>query len=185
MSNDETRLIQQAKKGNPAAFAQLYDQYQPAIYRYILYRVDDADTAEDLTAEVFVRLVERIDRFTYQGRPLLAWLYTIARNMVTDHHRHAGRSLPLFLDGQWAGDVADPEEAAEDRLAQRRLVTALACLTEDQRHVILLKFVEGMDNDTVAQTLGKSVGAIKALQHRALDALRRILEGSGDWKPGG
>jgi RNA polymerase sigma-70 factor (ECF subfamily) len=185
MSNDETRLIQQAKRGDPAAFAELYDRYQPAIYRYIFYRVDDVPTADDLTAEVFVRLVERIDRFTYRGRPLLAWLYTIARNLVADHHRHTGRVLPLSLDEQWAGDAADPEKAAEYRLTQHRLVAALACLTEDQRHVILLKFVEGMDNDTVAQTLGKSVGAIKALQHRALVALRRILEGSGDWKPGG
>jgi len=82
MSRDETRLVQRAKEGDPAAFAELYDRYQPAIYRYIFYRVDNTATAEDLTSEVFVRLVERIDRFRYQGRPLLAWLYTIARNLV-------------------------------------------------------------------------------------------------------
>ena len=178
MTRDETALIQRAKEGDPAAFAELYDQYQPAIYRYIFYRVDDVATAEDLTADVFVRLVERIDRFKSQGRPLLAWLYTIARNMVIDHHRRAGRSLPLSLEGPPVADLeaVDPEETIEHRLTQRVLATAVSCLTEDQRQVVLLKFVEGLDNETVAQTMGKSVGAVKGLQHRALVALRRILE---------
>jgi RNA polymerase sigma-70 factor (ECF subfamily) len=176
MSTDETRLIQRAKEGDPAAFAELYDQYQPAIYRYIFYRVDDTATAEDLTADVFVRLVERIDRFTYRGRPLLAWLYTIARNLVMDHHRRSGRSVPLSLDTPHVADMPDPEETAEDALAQQRLAAALSCITKDQREVIILKFIEGLNNETVAQTMGKSVGAIKALQHRALAALRRVMK---------
>jgi len=176
MSRDETRLVQRAKEGDPAAFAELYDRYQPAIYRYIFYRVDNTATAEDLTSEVFVRLVERIDRFRYQGRPLLAWLYTIARNLVMDHHRRAGRSIPLSLDTPQIADMPDPEEMAEGALTQQRLAAALSCITEDQRDVIILKFIEGLDNETVAQTLGKSVGAVKALQHRALAALRRVMQ---------
>ena len=179
MTNDEARLIQQAKKGDPSAFAEIYDRHQPAIYRYIFYQVDDSATAEDLTSEVFVRLVEKIDRFTYRGRPLLAWLYTIARNLVTDYHRRAGRLLPLPLDERLVAGTDVPEETIEHRLAQRRLAAAVARLTEDQRQVILLKFVEGLDNETTAQTLGKSVGAVKSLQHRALAALRRILEQNG------
>jgi RNA polymerase sigma-70 factor (ECF subfamily) len=176
MSRDETRLVQRAKEGDPAAFAELYDRYQPAIYRYIFYRVDNTATAEDLTSEVFVRLVERIDRFRYRGRPLLAWLYTIARNLVMDHHRRAGRSIPLALDTPQIADMPDPEEMAEGALEQQRLAAALSCITEDQRDVIILKFIEGLDNETVAQTLGKSVGAVKALQHRALAALRRVMQ---------
>jgi len=176
MSTDETRLVQRAKEGDPAAFAELYDQYQPAIYRYIFYRVDDTATAEDLTSEVFVRLVERIDRFTYRGRPLLAWLYTIARNLVMDHHRRAGRSVPLSPDTPQVADMPDPEETAEDSLAQQRLAAALSCITADQREVIILKFIEGLNNETVARTMGKSVGAVKALQHRALAALRRAMK---------
>jgi len=179
MSGDEIRLIQRAKKGDPAAFAEIYDRHQPAIYRYIFYRVGDAATAEDLTSEVFVRLVERIDRFTYRGRPLLAWLYTIARNLVADHHRRAGRPSPLPLDERLTASAADPEEALARRLTQQRLIAAIAYLTEDQRQVLLLRFVEGLDNETVARMLGKSVGAVKALQHRALAALRRILERDG------
>jgi RNA polymerase sigma-70 factor (ECF subfamily) len=176
MSEEELRLIKRAKRGDPAAFAKIYDQHQSAIYRYIYYQVGDASTAEDLTSDVFVRLVERIDRFTYRGRPLLAWLYTIARNLVTDHHRRAGRSLPLYPDEQLTATTIDPEKSIEHTLTQEKLAAAIACLTEDQQQVIILKFIEGLDNETTAQTLKKSVGSVKSLQHRALAALQRILE---------
>lgn len=178
MSKDEARLIQRAKKGDSAAFAEIYDRHQPAIYRYIFYQVGDVAAAEDLTSEVFVRMVEKIDRFTYRGRPLLAWLYTIAHNLITDHYRHAGRPLPIPLDEEFVTSPA-AEDIAERVLAQHRLACAIARLTDDQRQVILLKFVEGLDNETVAQTMGKSLGAVKSLQHRALAALRRILEWNG------
>lgn len=177
MSTDEAGLIQRAKNGDVTAFAEIYDRCQPAIYRYILYQVNDVAVAEDLTGEVFVRLVERIDRFTYRDHPLLAWLYTIARNLIIDYYRRAGRhpSPP-----EWLVPLAsDLEETVEHRLSQRRLAAAIAHLTQDQRQVIILKFVEGLDNETVARTLGKSVGAVKTLQHRALAALRRILERNG------
>ena len=180
MSQDEIQLIQRAKRGDRTAFAEIYDRHQPAIYRYIFYQVSDAATAEDLTGEVFVRLVEKIDRFTYRGRPLLAWLYTIARNLVADYHRRAAKSEPLSLDEQLVADAVDPETAAEHSLTQDKLTAAIVHLTEDQRQVILLKFIEGLDNETVAQTLGKTVGSVKSLQHRALGALRRILEQNGD-----
>jgi len=176
MSGDEAKLIQRAKKGDPAAFAEIYDRHQPAVYRYIYYRVSDAATAEDLTSDVFVRLVEKIDRFTYRGRPLLAWLYTIARNLVTDHHRRGGQATILPLDEQLATESGNLERAAERGLAQRRLAAALPHLTEDQRQVIILKFIEGLDNAEVAQMMGKPVGAVKSLQHRALAALRRTLD---------
>jgi len=180
MSKDELGLIQRAKEGDPTAFAEIYDRHQPAIYRYVFYQVNDDATAEDLTSEVFVRLVEKIDRFTYRGRPLLAWLYTIARNLVTDHRRRAGRFPHVYLDEHLAASTDAPEKTVEHRLAQHRLVAAIACLTEDQRQVILLKFIEGLDNETVARILAKSVGAIKSLQHRALTALRDILEQNED-----
>jgi len=179
MSEEEARLIQQAKAGDPDAFAEIYDRYQPTIYRYIFYRVGDEATAEDLTSEVFVRLVEKIDGFTYRGRPLLAWLYTIARNLVTDYYRQSGPPHFLPLEEGLVADSGNPEAAAEHALAQQRLARAIARLTEDQRQVILLRFVEGLDNKTVAQVLGKPVGAVKALQHRALAALRRILKENG------
>lgn len=176
MSDDEARLIQRAKQGDPAAFAEIYEHCHPLIYRYIFYQLGDAVTAEDLTSEVFIRLVEKIDRFTYRGRPLLAWLYTIARNLVTDHHRRTKQVQPLESEKQLAAEETDVEGSVLGKLTQRRLTIAVTQLTEDQRQVILLRFIEGLDNATVASILGKSVNAVKALQHRALASLRRILE---------
>lgn len=180
MSTDESGLIQRAKEGDPAAFAELYDCYQPAVYRYVLFQVGDVATAEDLTAEVFVRLVEKIHRYSYRGRPLLAWLYTIARNLIIDYRRHTGR-YPLFpLNERLVAGTSDPEQATERTLTQERLAACIARLTDAQRRVILLKFFEGMDNQTVAHILGRSVGAVKSLQHRGLAELRRILEQNED-----
>jgi RNA polymerase sigma-70 factor (ECF subfamily) len=176
MSSEEANLVQRAKQGDPAAFAEIYDRCQPAIYRYIYYQVTDVATAEDLTGEVFVRLVEKIDRFTYRGRPLLAWLYTIARNLVTDHRRRAKHAEPLELEKHPIADINDVESTVEHTLAQQRVIKAIGALTDDQRQVVLLKFIEGMDNATAARVLGKSINAVKALQHRALGSLRRILE---------
>jgi RNA polymerase sigma-70 factor (ECF subfamily) len=176
MSKDETRLIQRAKEGDPAAFAEIYDLHQPAVYHYTLCRVGDAVVAEDLTSEVFARLVEKIDHFTYQGRPLLAWLYTIARNLITDHQRRAVQKTMLPPYERLMTEADDLEQKVERGLARQRLVAALPSLTQDQRQVIHLKFIKGLDNAETARTLGKSVGAIKSLQHRALAALRRTLE---------
>jgi RNA polymerase sigma-70 factor (ECF subfamily) len=181
MSDDEARLIQRAKEGDPSAFSEIYARCQPFIYRYIFYRVNDVATAEDLTSEVFVRLVEKIDRFSYRGRPILAWLYTIARNLISDYARHSQRRpTTVPLEEQLMTQLSNPGWSAEITLTQQMLATALSHLTEEQRQVIILRFVEGMNSKTVAQVMDKSLGAIKALQHRALVALRQILEQNGD-----
>jgi RNA polymerase sigma-70 factor (ECF subfamily) len=176
MDLSEAQLIARAKKGDPEAFACIYDECHPAVFRYICCRVGSDAVAEDLTSEVFVRLVDKIDGFTYRGRPLLAWLYTIARNLVNDHHRTKGRAEMVALDESLEGNTADPEDAANSALDQERLAQAMDELTEDQRQVIILKFFEGLENRTVAQVLDKSYGAVKALQHRGLGALRRVLD---------
>jgi RNA polymerase sigma-70 factor (ECF subfamily) len=176
MSEEEVRLVRRARRGDPAAFAEIYDRHHPAIYRYIFFRVGSEAVAEDLAGEVFVRLVEKIDQFTYRGRPLLAWLYTIARNLVADHHRRNGRATIVPLDEGLVADSVDPEDAASLTLSQRRLAAALQELTEEQRQVVVLKFFEELDNQTVAMIVDKSVGAVKSLQHRGLAALRRVYE---------
>jgi RNA polymerase sigma-70 factor (ECF subfamily) len=175
MSRDEAELIRQAKRGDAAAFSEIYRRCHPAIYRYIVLRVGSAAVAEDLSSEVFVRLVDKIDRFQYRGRPLLAWLFTIARNLVADHHRRAGRYTSVELDEQTAAPGTGPETRAEQRLAELGLVAAVAKLPDAQRQVILLKFAQGMDNASVAAIMGRSVGAVKELQRRALAKLRGAL----------
>lgn len=175
MHNDEVQLVKRAKNQDPDAFSEIYDRHYSAIYRYIFYRVSSEAVAEDLASEVFVRLVDHIDSFTYEGRPLLAWLYTIARNLVNDHHRRSGRAEMVPLDETLKAGAPDPEGMAALALNRERLIAALDELTAGQRQVILLKFFEGLDNRTVAQVLDKSYGAVKALQHRGLVALRRAL----------
>ena len=172
---DEARLVARAQQGDSAALAEIYERHHAAVYRYVLYRVGEEGTAEDLTATIFLRVVESIDGFVYRGRPLLTWLYTIARNAVIDHHRRAGAAGTVLLDERLLDGQQDVEHTVENALQVRQLAAAMGHLTEDQRQVILLKFVEGMCNEEVATIMGKTVGAVKSLQHRALAALQRTL----------
>jgi RNA polymerase sigma-70 factor (ECF subfamily) len=179
MSEDEIGLIRRAQRGDADACAALYNCHYDAVYRYCYYRLGDAEMAQDLTAEVFVRMVEKLDSFRLRGRPLLAWLYTIARNLVTDAHRQKGRATHLPLEE--APDLNSDGKAALMQRVERRLeadclAAAMKYLTEDQRQVILLKFMEDLSNEAVAGVLDKTEGAVKSLQHRALNALRRALE---------
>jgi RNA polymerase sigma-70 factor (ECF subfamily) len=174
-ASDEAKLVASAQRGDRSAIAEIYERHHSAIYRYIYYRVGETSTAEDLTGTVFVRVVEHLDDFVYRGRPLLSWLYTIARNVVVDHHRRSSGPTMMPLDERLLTGAVDVERAAERALVQRQLAVALGRLTEDQRQVIVLKFIEEMSNEEVADVLGKTVGAVKSLQHRALAALHRVL----------
>jgi RNA polymerase sigma-70 factor (ECF subfamily) len=179
MPDDEARLIQLAQQGDAGACAALYDRHYDAVYRYCYYRVSDVALAEDLTSEVFVRMVEKLDTFRARGRPLLAWLYTIARNLVTDAYRNNGQTAHLPLD-EAAALSTDGQRVMVQRLDRRLnaacLAKALRHLTEEQRQVVLLKFIEDLSNAQVARLLSKSEGAIKSLQHRALLSLRKAME---------
>lgn len=179
MPSDEARLIQAAKRGERAAFAEIYQRHYDAVYTYLFYRCGDPPLAEDLAGEVFLRLVERISSYTYRGQPILAWLYTVARNLLADWYRQAGRNDPLPLEERMVAGGSSPSETAERRLEQACLVRAMQHLNESHRQVILLRFVEGLSHAETAQILGRTENATKVLQHRALKALRRALETEG------
>lgn len=176
MFPDDAALIRRAQQGDQAAFVEIYERSYASVYTYVYYRLSDPALAEDLTADVFVRLVSKIHTFTHAGRPILAWLYTIASHLVTDHYRRNGRVKHLPLKDHLRARDGDPAQIAHLHLTRDRLSAALERLTEDQRQVILFKFIEGRSNAEVAALLGKNEGAVKALQHRALAALRRLLE---------
>jgi RNA polymerase sigma-70 factor (ECF subfamily) len=179
MPDSEARLIRLARRGDTGAFAALYDRHYGAVYRYCYYRVSDTVLAQDLASEVFVRMVAKLGTFKICGRPLLAWLYTIARNLIADMHRENGklRELPLDAAEELASDGRqDLAQRVDQQLQADGLASALKHLTEEQRQVVLLKFVEDYSNAQVASVLDKSEGAVKALQHRALKALRRAIE---------
>ena len=158
-------------------FIQVYKEYRPSIFNYIFYRVGDSELADDLTSDVFVKLVDKYDDQSRQGRPIAPWLYAIARNVVIDHKRKAGRIGWQPLNEQTTADEAsNPSEQTESRLTQECLSGAMDHLTEDQKQVILLKFIEKRTNREIGSLLGKPESAVKSLQHRALAGLRRALE---------
>ena len=177
--DDETRLICQARRGDPTAFTCLYDRYQLAVFTYLFFRLGDQARTEELASEVFVRMVEKIERFTHQGQPFLAWLYTIARNLLIDEYRKNGKATLLPLDESLVAQGENPDAVVEAHLSAGCLQRALCRLTDDQRQVIVGKFIEDRSNAEVARLLGKPEGAIKSLQHRALAALRRSMEEEG------
>lgn len=179
MTVDDRTLISEAQAGKEAAFSEIYRRYQPAVRTFIFYRIGDDMLADDLTAEVFVRLVDKIDTFVYRERPFIAWLYTIAGNIVKDHYRRHNRITKLPLLEDEIADSPGPAQTTDLFLAQDMLVEAMSELNEIQYQVIIYKFVENRSNPEVARLLGKTEGAVKSIQHRALDTMRRYLVRKG------
>ncbi len=174
-------LLPACQQGEMLALEALYDLYADRIYRYILLRVGDGDLAGDLTTEVFVRVFKHIPRFRLNRRrpaaSFSAWVYRIAANLVTDHRRQAKRltAVDFAEDVVRSADPIDPYDHLEHNELLENLREAINQLSEEQRLVILGKFGEGMSNAEVAAWLGKTEGAVKSLQHRALHALGKLL----------
>ncbi len=158
-------LVVRAIGGDFEAFGELYSVYLDRIYRYIFYLVKDRMTAEDITEEAFFK--------AWKERTFSSWLYRIAHNHVIDNLRSRGKYLSL--DMEIIGKVSDPELEVEGALEQQELLGVIDCLPQNQRQVIILKFIEGLDNSEIEQVMGKSQGAIRVLQMRALAALRQEL----------
>ncbi len=173
---DEAALLRRAQQHDQTALGEIYDRYARRIHRYIYHRTGDVGLADDLTGDVFVRMLEaaRSDRFAQTS--LQAWLYRIAHNLVIDHYRRRPVSPDLPLE-TYNGAVADgPATMVEQRLSQERLRAAMKFLTEEQQQVLVLRFGEGLTAAEVADVLGKAETAVWALQHRALAALRRVMQ---------
>jgi RNA polymerase sigma-70 factor (ECF subfamily) len=172
---DERDLIRRAQEYDSSAITEIYERYYQGIYNYIYYRVSDDALAEDLAAEVFLKAMEAIESFTFRGIPLSAWLYRIANNLVIDHFRRQPRQPNMPLEETQVAANENPGEVLEQGLTRQSLQRALSELTDEQQQVVLLKFVDGLSNNEVARVLGKTEGAIKSLQHRALASLGRLL----------
>jgi RNA polymerase sigma-70 factor (ECF subfamily) len=171
---DEATLLERVRQYDTEALAQVYDDYYDRIYRYIYRYLGQADAAEDLTAGVFFRLLSAIRRGKSPRTHLSAWLYRVAHNLVVDVFR---RMPPEELElAEWLeSEEGDPVETAQLHMQMDRVRLALRQLTAGQQQVIMLKFFVGMDTREAAATMGRSEGAVDALQHRALHALRKIL----------
>jgi len=155
--------------------AEIFDTYYPPIYRFIFRQVGDVEISRELSSEVFHRMLKVSKNDAEFIQRLAPWLYCTARNLVIDHYRRQQFRNHLPLNEDLIESSSNTVEVAELRISVDQIREALQSLTPDQREVILLKFMEGLSNQEVAETLSKPIGAIKSLQHRALTNLRRLL----------
>jgi RNA polymerase sigma-70 factor (ECF subfamily) len=181
--SDQT-LARRAKTDSDA-FGKLYERHVTAIYRYVYYRVGSVEDAEDLTARTFARALKHVTNYNDRGVPFTAWLYRIAHNVVANYHRDNSRHPAVPLDevdvyGAHDNDNQDGAHDQDQRIdAERereRLLRAIRQLPEERQNLIVLKFVEQMQNAEIGQIMNRSEGAIKSLYHRTLLQLREIMD---------
>ena len=172
----ERAIVDAAIAGDEAALAELYNLYFPRVYRYILARVGNPYDAEDLTEEVFLRVLDAIGRFQWREAPFSAWLFRIAHNAVISQRRKEGargRSSPL--SEALPVDSQGPEEMVANRLVLKEVMKAADTLPEAQRRVIGYRFAAGLTVAETARAMGKGEGNVKVIQHKAIAKLREML----------
>lgn len=176
---DVCRLIELAKLDDPEAFGQLYQLYAGAVYRYLLVNAGEPQEAEDLTIEVFIHLWKSLPSFQDRGVPFIAFLFRIAKNVLIDNRRrfrNAFQVLPLVEHTGASGD--DPAQALLARQKTDEILSLLSQLHAEYQQVLVLRFLNEFSIEETAQIMGKSSGAVRVLQHRALASLRKLV-GSG------
>jgi len=171
-------LVELAQRGDTEAFGQLYDYYVTGIFRFIYARVSSTQLAEDLTAETFLRALRSINTFQWRGKDFGAWLTVIARNLTNDHYK--ARRTRSEYSSDTLPDRPDPGRGPEEDtlalLSNDELMEAVASLPIDQRDCVLMRFVQELSIAETAQVLGRSEGAIKQLQLRAVRSLSKMLK---------
>jgi len=172
----ERLLVDAAKAGDQAALSELYQTYFPRLYRYILARTGNTYDAEDLTEEVFMRVLEAIKRFEHRKAPFSAWLFRIAHNAVISQRRkETARGRSSQLNDGMPVDSAGPEELVEKRVALDEVMQAAKSLPDAQRRVISLRFAAGLTVAETARAMGKGEGNVKVIQHKAIAKLREMM----------
>ena len=172
---EDGTLVGRATAGDREAFGELYERCVRRVFRHVLYMVNDVDLAEDLTEQTFLRALQAIHRYERRGVPFLAWLLRIARNLYLNGRRVERNNSTIY--NKWnGGAAASPEFFCEAKLDGEEVWRAVRALDGDQRQVIVLRFMDGLSYADVADVVGKSVGAVRVAQYRALRALRRRLE---------
>ena len=172
---DEESLVRRAQQRDQQAFTQLYEEHFDKIYRYVALRIGDKVEAEDITQQVFLKALQSISSFRWKGIPFSAWLFKIAHNQVVDYLRKKTKQATVPVDESKVSSVSDTQLLVEQKLDIKQLLSATKRLTEAQREVISLRFAGELPIAQAAQIMGKSQGAVKALQHSAIVALRKVL----------
>lgn len=176
---DPVETASRAKAYDPEAFATLFDVFFEKIRRFAYFHTGDAHLADDLASEVFSQALDSIDKFDDRGGTIGPWLFGIARNVLASHWRAGGPQTMVPLDGALALAAPErecPESVAIENITHEELYEALSRLGDEHRTIIILRFIEGYDTKSVASVLGKRPGAVRTQQHRAMKALRVLLE---------
>ncbi len=174
MQNEQS-LVHRAQRGDKEAFTQLYESHFDKIYRYVVLRIGNKTEAEDVTQQVFLKALQSIPSFKWKGIPFSAWLFRIAHNLVVDYLRKVKKVVITPLDESSAKSDSNLQLLVEQRLDIEQLISATKRLTKAQREVISLRFAGELSVAESARVMGKSEGAVKALQHSAIVALRKAL----------
>lgn len=177
--DDELELLNRARAFDKDALALIHEHYYQRIYRYISFRIADAQTADDLTSEVFTRFLSAIKERGTPPNTIRGWLFGAARNVLKEQYRQQNQVNWTELDESIAGGGQTPEQRLEDNLDKRKLRRAVAELTPEQQHVLALRFGYGLPVSEVAEAVNKSEGSVKMTQMRAIAALAKRLTGSG------
>ena len=172
---EEESLVRRAQQRDEEAFTQLYEAYFDKIYRYVALKIGNKTEAEDMTQQVFSNALQSISSFKWRGISFSAWLFRIAHNQVVDYLRKKTKQATTLLDESLVSSNSDPQLVAEHKLDIEQLLSATKRLTEAQREVLSLRFAGELPVAEVAKVMGKSQGAVKALQHSAIVALRKSL----------
>jgi RNA polymerase sigma-70 factor, ECF subfamily len=173
---EEEHLVREAVHGDQKAFAALYEANFDRIFRYVRLKIGDSEEAEDMTQQVFLHALRSVSSFKYQGTPFTAWLFRIAHNQMVDYLRKKSRRpVAMEIDDTVPTEAKDPEAMAELSLNVEKLALATKGLTKSQQEVLSMRFAGGLSIEEVARAMGKKPGAIKALQHAAVIALRKVL----------
>lgn len=175
--DDDRPLIERVRRGDQDAARALFERYFDRIYNYVYARLGRVEDAEDLAMDTMTRSLTRLDQFQDQGVAFSSWVYRIAHNATIDHYRRQGKVTLVSLENATLPQSADPSEMALERMSNEGLRSAIRDLTEEQQQVLILRFFQDLTAAQVADIMGKSVGAIQALQHRALGSLERALQG--------
>jgi len=174
---DDSELIARAAQGDREAFGALYERYVFRVFRHVYYLTNDTPLAEDLTAQTFLNALEAIPRYQVRGVPFLAWLLRIAYNLTVNYRKVRQNGTTQLPDGLAVqGTGYSPEASCEAKADGQRVWESVRRLRGDQRQVIVMRFVDGLSYPDIAKVLGKSIGAVRVIQYRALCALRRRLE---------
>ena len=172
---DEQNLVRRAQQHDEEAFAELYEKYFDKIYRYISLKIGNRFEAEDMTQQVFINALSSISSFKWRGLPFSSWLFRIAHNLVVDYFRKKTRQPVSTLNESITASEDNPQKVIEQKMNIEQLELASKGLTPAQQEVIALRFAGELPIAQVARVMGRSEGAIKALQHSAIVALRKIL----------